>query len=45
MDEFNKLPLPAPFLSSHWKLFHDALQAHRFFVLHELLPKYGLLAG
>lgn len=41
----NALPLPASFLTSHWKLFHDGLQAHRFFVMHELLPKYGLLNG
>lgn len=39
------LPFPASFLTSHWKLFHDGLQAHRFFVLHELLPRYGLLGG
>ncbi len=39
------LPYPASFLDSDWKLFHDALQAHRFFVLHELLPRYGLLSG
>jgi hypothetical protein len=32
----------AKFLDSNWKLFHDALNAHRFFVIHELLPKYGL---
>jgi len=30
------------FLTSHWKLFHDALQAHSFYVLHELLPRYGV---
>jgi hypothetical protein len=40
-----ELDLPQGFLTSHWKLFHDALQAHRFFVLHEMLPKYGLLSG
>lgn len=39
------LPYPVSFLDSDWKLFHDALQAHRFFVLHELLPRYGLLSG
>ena len=39
------LPYPESFLTSDWKLFHDALQAHRFFVLHELLPRYGLLSG
>jgi len=30
------------FLRSPWKMFHDALQAHSFFVLHELLPRYGI---
>jgi hypothetical protein len=39
------IPFPAAFQTSHWKLFHDALQAHRFYVLHELLPSYGLLSG
>ena len=39
------LPYPRSFLNRDWKLFHDALQAHRFFILHELLPRYGLLSG
>ncbi|MFM2429295.1 MAG: hypothetical protein RLZZ511_508 [Cyanobacteriota bacterium] len=30
------------FLKSDWKLFHDALQAHHFYVIHELLPQYGI---
>lgn len=30
------------FLHSNWKLFHDALQAHRFDLLHDILPKYGI---
>lgn len=30
------------FLTSHWKLFHDALQAHHFHITHELLPRYGI---
>jgi len=30
------------FLSSNWKLFHDALQAHRFDVIHDILPRYGI---
>jgi hypothetical protein len=30
------------FLNSNWKHFHDALQAHHFHVLHELLPQYGI---
>lgn len=33
------------FLTSHWKLFHDALQQHRLTVLHEILPRYGICAG
>lgn len=33
------------FLTSNWKLFHDALQAHRFDVLHDILPKYGICAA
>lgn len=40
-----KIPYNPKFQSSHWKLFHDALQAHQFYVLHELLPRYGLLGG
>jgi hypothetical protein len=39
---YEKYPFQTSFLDSHWKLFHDALNAHRFFVIHELLPKYGL---
>ncbi|MBE9183049.1 hypothetical protein IQ268_31430 [Oculatella sp. LEGE 06141] len=30
------------FLVSNWKLFHDALEAHHFYVTHDLLPKYGI---
>ena len=30
------------FLSSNWKMFHDALQKHRFEVIHDILPKYGI---
>jgi hypothetical protein len=33
------------FLKSDWKCFHDALQAHRFFVIHDLLPKFGICAA
>lgn len=33
------------FLTSDYKLFHDALQAHRFHVIHELLPRYGICAA
>lgn len=30
------------FLYSDWKLFHDALQKHRFAVLRDILPRYGI---
>jgi len=33
------------FMSSDWKLFHDALQAHRLDVLHDVLPRYGICAA
>ncbi len=33
------------FLKSNWKLFHDATQAHRFYVVHDLLPQYGICAA
>ncbi len=33
------------FLTSDWKLFHDALQKHRLEVLHDILPKYGICAA
>lgn len=33
------------FMDSNWKLFHDALQAHRLDILHDVLPKYGICAA
>lgn len=33
------------FLHADWKLFHDALQAHRFDVIHNILPEYGICAA
>jgi hypothetical protein len=33
------------FLKSDWKYFHDAVQAHRFYVLHDLLPRFGICAA
>ncbi|PMB33356.1 hypothetical protein CEN43_10385 [Fischerella thermalis BR2B] len=30
------------FLASDWKLFHDALKAHHFYIIHELLPRYDI---
>jgi hypothetical protein len=33
------------FLRSDWKLFHDALQAHRLDVVNHILPEYGICAA
>lgn len=33
------------FLVSDWKRFHSALQAHYFYVIHNLLPSYGICAA
>ncbi len=33
------------FLTSDWKMFHDALQAHRFDVIHDILPKFEISAA
>jgi hypothetical protein len=33
------------FLSSDWKMFHDAVHAHRFQVIHNILPRYGICAA
>lgn len=42
-DELFKY-LPS-FLTSNWKRFHDAVQYHRLFILHDLLPRYGISAS
>ena len=33
------------FETSNWKRFHDAAAFHRFTVLHEILPEYGMICG
>ena len=38
-------PATPQFFQSNWKLFHDALQAHRFEVVHNILPAYGICAA
>jgi hypothetical protein len=38
-------PYQKNFLNSHWKHFHDAIQAHRFNVVYNILPKYGICAA
>jgi len=33
------------FLRSNWKHFHDAVQYHSLFIVHDLLPRVGLCAS
>ena len=33
------------FLASNWKLFHDAVQAHRFSIVNDILPRFGICAA
>lgn len=42
---FEEFPYTPTFLDSHWKLFHDAIQAHRHDVVHEILPHYKICAA
>lgn len=44
-EQDDRFEYNSEFLRSNWKLFHDALQAHRFHVIHELLPQYGICAA
>ncbi len=41
----NKYEYNPSFLTSNWKLFQDALQIHRFEILTEILPVYGICAA
>jgi len=40
-----EFPFSDVFMESNWKRFHDALQGHRFDILHDVLPKYGISAA
>ena len=40
-----RFPYRPEFLRSNWKRFHDALQLHRYELLHHLLPAYGICAA
>ncbi|ADL55695.1 DUF6765 family protein [Gallionella capsiferriformans] len=44
-DDLHKYGYQSHFLSSNWKEFHDAIQAHRFNVIYNILPKYGICAA
>ncbi|WP_022665712.1 DUF6765 family protein [Desulfospira joergensenii] len=43
--DFQEYNWNSTFLNSDWKFFHDALLDHRFTLLHEILPKYGICAA
>jgi hypothetical protein len=45
MPELYKHPYRNGFLRRPWTLFHEALQAHRFNVLYNILPKYDICAA
>lgn len=38
-------PYNESFLTSDWKMFHDAAKEHRLTVIDDILPKYGICAG
>ncbi len=38
-------PWNGSFLTCDWKYFHDALLDHRFTLLHDILPRYGIIAA
>jgi hypothetical protein len=40
-----KFKFTPAFLASDWRLFHDALIAHRFTVIHKILPRFGICAA
>ncbi len=40
-----RYPFTPAFLSSDWKLFHDALQTHRLELLRDILPRYRICAA
>lgn len=45
-DDASTHPEYSPaFLTSDWKLFHDAVEYHRTYILNVLLPKYGICAA
>lgn len=44
-SQFHEYAYQDEFLTSNWKLFHDALQLHRLTVSHDILPKYGICAA
>jgi hypothetical protein len=44
-DGTEKFEYSPAFLTSDWKRFHDAVQYQRLFILHDLLPRHGIVAS
>jgi hypothetical protein len=44
-NDITNYAYPDNFLSSDWKKFHDAIYAHRFQLVHEIMPRYGICAA
>lgn len=41
-DDGGQYTYAESFLESDWKRFHDALEIHRYDVVHRILPRYGI---
>jgi len=41
-EDLGKYEYTDKFLTSDWKMFHDALQKHQYEITHEILPNYGI---
>ena len=44
-ENIKEIPYPDGFMSSDWKLFHDAAKDHRYAIVQRILPHYGLCAA
>jgi len=44
-DEGTVFPFTPEFLTSRWKQFHDAAEAHRSSVVRDILPHYGIVSA
>jgi hypothetical protein len=40
-----KYPWSNDFMTSNWKMFHDAAKAHRVTIIDNILPRYGICAA
>jgi len=42
---YERYPFSKEFITSDWKLFHDAIQVHRNAIVRDVLPRYGICAA